>query len=80
MIFIETPICTEDVLDLLSDEEYADFHKKNLFKNRCYRWSDGSGKLPKGWFAYITQDLLIEEKNWLDREVYNKPSASDALP
>ena len=27
MIFIETPIFTEDVLNLLSDEEYAEFQK-----------------------------------------------------
>lgn len=27
MIFIETPIFTEDVLELLSDEEYAEFQK-----------------------------------------------------
>ena len=27
MIFIETPIFTEDVKELLSDEEYAEFQK-----------------------------------------------------
>lgn len=27
MIFIETPIFTEDVLNLLSDEEYTEFQK-----------------------------------------------------
>lgn len=27
MIFIETPIFTEDVLELLSDEEYSEFQK-----------------------------------------------------
>lgn len=27
MIFIETPVFTEDVINLLSDEEYAEFQK-----------------------------------------------------
>lgn len=27
MIFIETPIFTEDVIELLTDDEYAEFQK-----------------------------------------------------
>jgi DNA polymerase-3 subunit epsilon len=58
----------------------APFEKKNLLKGRRYRWSDGSGNLPKCWWTTINKDRLEEEKAWLDETIYGKPCASSLLP
>jgi len=74
MIFIETPIFTEDVLNLLTDEEYAEF-QEYLAKNplagdviqqtgglRKVRWAAG-GKGKRGGvrviYYHITADCQI---------------------
>ncbi|QDP72192.1 DNA polymerase III subunit epsilon (plasmid) [Legionella israelensis] len=58
----------------------APFDKKELLKARQYRWSDGAGSLPKCWWICIDNDLLIDEKTWLDNDVYERENASSNLP
>lgn len=58
----------------------APFDKKNLLKGRRYRWSDGTGNLPKCWWTTIKKEKLEEEKKWLDETIYGKPCASALLP
>lgn len=58
----------------------APFEKKDLLKNRLYRWSDGSGTLPKCWWTIIDNELLASEKHWLDTEIYEQEHKSDLLP
>lgn len=58
----------------------APFDKKNLLKERKYRWSDGSGTLPKSWWTYVDTDLLCDEQSWLDAEIYESENASRTLP
>ncbi|MCW8472343.1 3'-5' exonuclease [Fluoribacter gormanii] len=60
--------------------ENAPFDKKDLLKNRLYRWSDGTGKLPKSWWAIVDNDVLAEEKAWLDAEIYGQANKSNSLP
>ncbi|MCW8445673.1 3'-5' exonuclease [Fluoribacter gormanii] len=60
--------------------ENAPFDKKDLLKNRLYRWSDGTGKLPKSWWAIVDNDVLAEEKAWLDAEIYGQENKSNSLP
>jgi DNA polymerase-3 subunit epsilon len=58
----------------------APFDKKDCLKARNYRWADGSGALPKGWYTYVANDNLADEKQWLDNEIYGKLGASNTLP
>lgn len=60
--------------------ENAPFDKKDLLKNRHYRWSDGTGKLPKSWWTIVDNDALTDEKSWLDAEIYGRNNKSNALP
>lgn len=60
--------------------ENAPFNKKDLLKNRKYRWSDGADALPKGWWSIIDNTVLDDEKAWLDAEIYGSDGKSDTLP
>ncbi|HAT7956459.1 TPA: DNA polymerase III subunit epsilon [Legionella pneumophila] len=65
----ETLLCAEN----------AAFDKKDLLKLRNYRWSDGTGALPKCWWSIIPNDQLSHEKAWLDEQIYCRTGASDSL-
>lgn len=58
----------------------APFDKKDLLKGRNYRWSDGTDKLPKSWWITLSNELLIDEKLWLDDEIYGVSGASNSIP
>lgn len=58
----------------------APFEKKELLKQRKYRWSDGSSNLPKCWWSSVDNSALEEEKQWLDDEIYSKSGASEKIP
>lgn len=58
----------------------APFDKKDLLKGRNYRWSDGTDKLPKSWWISLSNELLIDEKLWLDDEIYGVSGASNSIP
>jgi DNA polymerase-3 subunit epsilon len=60
--------------------ENAPFDKKDLLKTRLYRWSDGAGKLPKCWWKIIDNDVLADEKTWLNAEIYGQENKSNTLP
>lgn len=59
---------------------HAPFEKKDILKERMYRWSDGTHDLPKCWWRSVENDFLEEEKNWLDDVVYEGKGASDKIP
>lgn len=58
----------------------ASFEKKDLLKERNYRWSDGTDKLPKSWWITIDNALLDNEKRWLDEVIYGVVGKSDSIP
>ena len=58
----------------------APFEKKDLLKERKYRWSDGLARLPKCWWVCLPNELLADEKRWLDDEIYGRNGASDTIP
>ncbi len=60
--------------------ENAPFSKKDLLKQKKYRWSDGQGTLPKAWWTTLTNDELQTELDWLDTEIYGFSGAANALP
>ncbi len=46
------------------------YDKKDVLKQRRYRWSGGEGGLPKAWYISISESELEEEQAWLSAEVY----------
>jgi len=58
----------------------APFDKKDLLKGRNYRWSDGSDRLPKCWWICVPNELLAEERLWLDELIYGREGASSSIP
>lgn len=58
----------------------APFEKKDLLKNKNYRWSDGQASLPKAWWLTLPNEQLEEELAWLDAKVYGRSGASSQLP
>lgn len=58
----------------------ASFDKKDLLKGRNYRWSDGTDRLPKSWWICLSNELLADEKCWLDETIYGASGASDSIP
>lgn len=48
----------------------APFDKKDVLKQRGYRWSDGSRGGAKAWWISVPSVLEKEELAWLSREVY----------
>lgn len=56
------------------------FEKKDLLKERNYRWSDGSEHLPKSWWKCLQNELLADEKKWLDETIYGRVGASESIP
>ena len=60
--------------------ENAPFDKKDLLKQKKYRWSDGQGVLPKAWWSTLPNDQLDDELAWLEAKVYQRNGASKQLP
>lgn len=66
--------------ETLISAQNAPFDKKDLLKERNYRWADGTGRLPKGWWICLPNELIHDEKRWLDEEIYNSEGASASIP
>ena len=48
----------------------APFDKKDILKQRGYRWSDGSNNSCKGWWTDVPQHLEQDELSYLAKEIY----------
>ena len=48
----------------------APFAKKDILKQRGYRWNDGADNGCKGWWVDVPQQLEQEEMAYLAREIY----------
>lgn len=59
--------------------ENTSFEKKDLLKDRGYRWSDGKGGLPKCWYIIVDGDALSEETQWLNTEIYGREGVAEKL-
>lgn len=49
---------------------HAPFDKKELLKQRGYRWSDGSGTRPKCWWISVSEEQAQAELTFLAAQVY----------
>ncbi|MFC7049510.1 3'-5' exonuclease [Emcibacter nanhaiensis] len=56
--------------------QYTPFETKDLLKTRGYYWRDGSDGTIKGWEISVPADKALEEKEWLQSEVYGGGEAS----
>jgi len=56
----------------------APFEKKDLLKQRGYRWSPGGEGIRKAWYKDLPEDQIEAEMHYLNQEVY--PKAVDVLP
>jgi DNA polymerase-3 subunit epsilon len=56
----------------------APFDKKDLLKQRGYRWSPGGEGVRKAWYKDLPEDQVDAEMLYLNQEVY--PRAVGALP
>ena len=59
--------------------ENAPFEKKDLLKERKYRWSSGDSAMPKCWWKTIDNESLSEERHWLDANIYGREGVSNKL-
>lgn len=48
----------------------APFDKKELLKQRGYRWSDGSGAIPKCWWTSVPESQESQEVAFLTSDIY----------
>lgn len=60
--------------------EHAPFDKKDLLKQKKYRWSDGQGELPKAWWSTLPNEDLEDELQWLEAKVYGREGATKSIP
>ena len=49
----------------------SDFDKKDILKQRGYRWSDGSKDLPKCWYTVVEEEATEAEFEFLQQEIYS---------
>ncbi len=56
----------------------APFSKKDLLKQRGYRWSPGGEGIRKAWYRDLAEDQVEAEMLYLNKEVY--PKAVETLP
>ena len=66
--------------DLLICAVNAPFEQKDKLKQRGYKWSDGTGSLPKCWWIMIPQAAFEIESEFLDSEIYARKNAAQKLP
>ena len=52
----------------------APFDKKDILKQRGYRWNDGSQGGCKAWWISVPSTLENEELTWLAKEIYSDSS------
>ncbi len=60
----------------------APIERKDLLKERKYRWSDGNGssRLPKCWWTIVPNDDIQNEMEFLDETIFCYPGAAANLP
>jgi DNA polymerase-3 subunit epsilon len=47
------------------------YDKKDVLKQRRYRWSGGEGGRPKAWYTSVAEADLVDEQAWLSAAIYD---------
>ena len=75
-LFVQRPEAFDALKASARQKEYlicainAAFDKKDELKKRHYRWSDGSGDLPKSWWTIVPEDQYQAELDYLKDAIY----------
>jgi len=75
-LFVQRPEAFDALKASARQKEYlicainAAFDKKDELKKRHYRWSDGSGDLPKSWWTIVPEDQYQDELDYLNDAIY----------
>jgi len=75
-LFIQRPNAFDELKQKVRQKEVlicainAAFDKKDELKKRHYRWSDGSGNLPKSWWVSVPEADSEAELDYLKDEIY----------
>ncbi len=72
--------CNAKKIETLLCAVNAPYDNKDLLKERKYKWSDGTGNLPKCWWTIVSNDALEDEFTFLDDTIYCRKGASKNLP
>ena len=66
----------KQIIDLCPKEDFriwaldAKFEKKDVLKERGYRWGDGTEGREKAWYIEVPEELYEAEIAWLKEQVY----------
>jgi DNA polymerase-3 subunit epsilon len=77
-IFTANPKAFLELRQKANEKEYlicatnANFNKKDILKQRGYKWSNGEENLPKSWWTIVPEKDYKEEMSFLKSEVYYK--------
>ena len=75
-LFVQCPAAFVELKMGVRQKDYlicasnAAFDKKDELKARRYRWSDGSGSLPKSWWTTVPEEQYEAELDYLKDEIY----------
>ncbi len=75
-LFVQLPEAFDQLKASVRQKEHlicavnAAFDKKDELKKRRYRWSDGSGSLPKSWWISVPEADYETELDFLKDEIY----------
>ena len=58
----------------------APYEKREILKQRGYRWNSGSDGRPKSWHVDVDTEALDKEREFLRREIYCQDIEIDARP
>ncbi|MBS0286705.1 MAG: DNA polymerase III subunit epsilon [Proteobacteria bacterium] len=67
-------------IEILLCAVYAPYEKKELLKERKYKWSDGTENLPKCWWVFVSIDDIEDEILFLEETIYCRKGAASNLP
>lgn len=76
-ILIQTPEAFDFLKESVREKQTlicainSDFDKKDLLKQRGYRWSDGTRGLPKAWYVVVAEKDYDQEMEYLQQEIYS---------
>ena len=55
--------------------EHSPFDKKDVLKERGYRWSSGENHQPKSWWTELDSTAVQSELTYLQTHIYGRPDA-----
>ena len=76
-ILLQTPAAFDHLKQSVRQKQHlicainSDFDKKDILKQRGYRWSDGAKGLPKAWYTVVAEQDFEPEMEFLQQQIYS---------